>query len=98
MREARHFVSPGRRGQVAPQLVVEGHGYAHAFGKVGALAPDTRHAKVAGVTFIPCGHTGWHREFLIDEDVQTARIPVGIVTSAKVLKVHADTHSLRGWR
>ena len=97
MREAGHLVSPLRAGEVSAQLVVEGHGYVHTFGEVSALAPDTRHSKVAGVALVPCGHTGGYREFLIYEDVQPARVAVGIVTGAKMLKVHAD-HSLSGWR
>jgi hypothetical protein len=45
---------------------------------------------VARVTLIPCRNTGGHREFLIDEDIETARVAIGIVTSAKVLKKHAE--------
>jgi hypothetical protein len=93
MGEAGYFVSPLRAGEVALQLLVQAHGDVHTFGEVGALAPDSRYGEVAGVTLVPCGDTGGHREFLIDEDVQTAGIPVGIVASAQVLKKHAETHS-----
>jgi hypothetical protein len=66
MREARHLVSPLRARKVAAQLVVEGHGYVHTFGEVGAFAPDTRHSKVAGVALVPCSNTGSHRELFIN--------------------------------
>jgi hypothetical protein len=93
MREAGYFVSPLRAGEVALQLLVQAHGDVHTFGEVSALAPDSGHGEVAGVALVPRGDTGGYRKILIDEDVQTARVAVGVVASAQVLEKHAETHS-----
>jgi len=66
MREARHLVSPLRARKHAAQLFVQTYGDVHTLGVVGAFAPDSRHAKVAGVALVPCGNTGSHRELFIN--------------------------------
>jgi hypothetical protein len=93
MGEAGNFVRPLRAGEVAAQLVVQAHGDVHALGEIGAVTPDSGHGIDAGIALVPRGDTGGHREILINEDVKTPRIAVVIVISAKVLKVHAETHS-----